>query len=119
MSDIKLDNTDDIDVTDSEVVLTTGKEAIAQHMQSRYRTFLGEWFLDITIGVPYYQDFFTKQASLNTIQSELKTVAVETPGVIELTDFDFDFDGTTREFNVGLTVSTVEGDIDFSQIVEV
>lgn len=119
MSDIKLNNDGDIDITNNAVRLTSGKDAIAQHLQSRYRTFLGEWFLNTEVGVPYYQEFFTKQVNFNIIQGELKAAAVETPGVIELVDFDFDFDYTRRVFTVNLSVNTIEGEINFSQIMEI
>lgn len=119
MSDLKLDLTGDIDITGNAVKLTVDKEAIAQHLQCRYRTFLGEWFLDVDEGVPYYQEFFTKQANINALQSIMKTVAFETVGVTDITEFDFDFDNFKREIQFNLSVDSVDGPIDFSQIVEV
>ncbi len=119
MSSLKLDNTGDIDVTNNEVTLTEGLDAIRQHLQCRYRTFLGEWFLDTSIGVPYYQEILTKQPTFQLVQSVLKAVALETPGVTDLTEFTFDYDPVKRWFTLALACLTTEGQIDFSQFVEV
>jgi hypothetical protein len=37
-----------------------GAEAVAQRVRVRFRWFLGEWFLDERLGVPYYSDILVK-----------------------------------------------------------
>ena len=120
MSSFQIDSFDnDLDVTNNEVTLTDGQGAIAQHMQARFRTFLGEWFLDETIGVPYYQEILVKQPNFPLVQSVLKATATETVGITELTKFEFDFTGVDRELQLEIAAMSEEGPIDFSQIVEV
>ena len=60
MSDIKLNSDWDIDISMSDLIQTTGRESIQQHWAQRLKTFLGEWFLDTSIGVPYFQQILKK-----------------------------------------------------------
>jgi len=118
MSSFQLDNDGDLLVTNNRLTLTTGAEAVKQHLQSRLRTFLGEWFLDTSIGVPWFQEVLVKQPSFQVIQSVLKSIIVDTPGILELTFFEFDYDNS-RELTLEIEALTSDGPIDFTQIVEV
>lgn len=113
MSSFQLDNDGDLLVTNNELTLTTGREAIRQHIQTSYRLFFGEWFLDIGIGVPYFETVFQKQANFVAVQQVLKSVVINTPGVIGLLSFLFDYFPTTREADVEFVANTEEGILDF------
>lgn len=119
MSSFLLDNTGDLDTSNNELTLTTGLQAIQQHLQVKLRMFLGEWFLNTSVGVPWFQDILVKQPNFVTIENALKTEILETVGVIELISFEFDFNSTTRVFTLDFRASTEEGIIDLSQEVEV
>lgn len=118
MSSFQLDNDGDLLVTNNSLTLTEGAEAVKQHLQSRLRTFLGEWFLDTSIGVPWYQEVLVKQPSFQVVQSVLKSIIVDTPGILELTLFEFDYDDS-RELTLEIEALTSDGPIDFTQIIEV
>lgn len=109
----------DLDLTNNEVTTVDGADAIRQHLQIRFQFFLGEWFLDVTIGVPWFRDILIKQPSFPVVQDVLKNTALDTPGVIELTKFVFDFVSSDREASLEFDCLSDEGPIDFSQIVEV
>jgi len=119
MSSFALDNDWDLELEDNSFRLTTGADAIAQHLKAKFQLFLGEWFLDTSIGVPYYEDILIKKPSFVVVQEILKDVILETPGVLELETFKIDFDSSTRTFTLEFKVLTTEGEIDFSQEVEV
>lgn len=117
--DLQLDDDGDLLLTNNALTLTEGTEAIRQHLQTRFRLFLGEWFLDTDAGVPWFTDVLVKRPSFAVVSELLKSVILETPGVLELTEFSFDFDGPTREATLEFQCLSSEGIIDFSQIVEV
>lgn len=119
MSSIQLGFDDDILITNNSITLTTGLEAIRQHLQVRLRLFLGEWFLDTTVGVPWFQQVFQKNTTFIVVQQVLKDAILSTPGVIQLLKFNFDYAGATREATLDFQALTEEGIIDFSQIVDV
>lgn len=119
MSSFALDNTGDLELVDDSFRLNSGAEAIAQHLKVKFQLFLGEWFLDTSIGVPYYQDILIKKPSFVVVQEILKDVILDTPGILELLEFNIDFEGATRTFSLEFKALTDEGPIDFSQAVEV
>lgn len=118
MSNLRLNDDGDLDVVNNNLILTTGQEAIKQDLQTRLKTFLSEWFLDISEGVPYYQEILVKQPSFTVVSDVLKTIILETPGVLELTNFVFDY-LVTRELHLEFTAETIDGPIDFSLLIGV
>jgi len=119
MSSLKLNPDGDLDFTNNKLSLTSGIDAIRQHIQERFRTFFGEWMLDTTIGVPWFQQILVKAPLFPVVQQILKIVIVSTPGVLELIDFIFDFDPETREASLDFAARTTDGDLDFSVLVEI
>lgn len=115
MSDIKLDDNGDLLLQETDLVLTTGQEAIEQHLTQRLRTFLGEWFLNNTIGVAYFQQIFKKQLDPILVDSILKKEIIETPGISKLVDFDLDI-SSLRVLTLSFRAQTIAGDvINFSE----
>jgi len=77
-----------------------GPDDTRQALQCNYRAFRGEWFLDTSIGCPWFQDILKKNANFPIIQSVLKTVGLDTEGVLGILQFDFDFDSPSRRFRL-------------------
>ncbi len=118
MSDLMLSTDGDLLVTNNALMLNSGREAIRQHLEIRLRTFLGEWFLDTDVGVPWYRDILGKNPQFVLISQILKGVVLDTPGVTELTAFSLEYKNT-RELSVSFKCETTEGEIVFSEPVEV
>lgn len=119
MSSIKLDSNGDIQLVNNSIVLTDGIDAIRQHIFVRFRFFEGEWFLNTTLGVPYFREILIKNPTFAVVQERLKAVILETPGVLRLTRFNFFFENALRRANLSFEAVTTQGIIDFSQIIEV
>lgn len=103
----RLDTNGDI-VTSGQQFLT-GREEIAQTVQTRLALFLGEYFRDITDGTPWFEQILGKFASLDTAESVLRVRIAATPGVIRLTNFDTNFDINSRKYSVTAGILTVYG----------
>jgi len=114
MSDIKLNTAGDVDISKPDLQLTSGIEAIDQHLKQRLRMFLGEWFLDNRIGLPYFQHILKKDYDAIVIDSVFKRQILTTPGVLELLSFNLDINIPTRQLTVEFRARTSEGVIDFS-----
>jgi hypothetical protein len=84
-------------------------EAVAQNVKTRLLLLLGEWFLDVSDGVPYLEQIFVKPENLQLTESVLKSRIVETEGVDELRTFELLFDRATRKVTVIATVTTIYG----------
>lgn len=96
MSDIAINNFNDLDLTDGDLRIVDGSDAITQHLRIRLRSVKGEWFLDTRIGVPYFEEIFKKTPNLVVVRGVYSRVIRETPGVISLDDLTLTLDGATR-----------------------
>ncbi len=96
----------------------SGKDAIGQNLKQRLQTFVGEWFLDQTIYIDYFEKIFVKNPSNAIITSEIKRVIRNTPGIIEITIFNLTVDKTTRELSVVFTATTVDGVLEYNEILK-
>lgn len=104
----------DLKLTANSLTLTTGTEAIRQHLQCRFQLFFGEWFLDTEVGVPWFQDILGNKSSFVVVQEVLKGVVLDTPGVLQLLTFNFDYTASTREITLSFQCLSTEGVIDFT-----
>ena len=112
----------DLRIIGSDLVLTDdvdprGSQAIRQDMLARLRTFRGEWFLDTTIGVPYYQTVLVKSPDMTAIATALKDEILNTPGILTLDRFTARVIPGTRTLAVSFAASTVLGQVVYSGIL--
>lgn len=116
MKDIKLIN-DGNSVYDHDilvenfdfVILNDGIDRVVQDLRIRLWFFLGEWFLNISAGVPFYQDIKIKNPDLNAIEAIFKEVIFNTDDVLEIISFDLDFNSAQRKMTVQFEVNTTFG----------
>jgi hypothetical protein len=88
--------TGDLAITDHGFVIAEGVQQIRQRIASRLKFFLGEWFLDLRQGIPYFRDVLVKNPNFDVIRSLMRRVILGTPGVLSLVRFDMEFDSSTR-----------------------
>lgn len=116
MKDIALDpTTGDLLLENFDLQLVDGRDQIAQNLAIRLRFILGEWFLDTTAGVPYYDDFFIKAPNQIRIESVLKEEILDTRGVDQILSFTSTFNAQRRIYSVTFSVSTIRGEITLTQ----
>jgi hypothetical protein len=101
--------THDINFPDGSIAIIFGIDAIVQAIKTRLLFFLGEWFLDTTVGVPWFDSVLKKGVNPKEIASLLKTEILQTDGVNSLLFFDIDFQALPRTLNVTFRVDTTEG----------
>ena len=101
---------------DTDLRLVTDADAIRQHLMQRLKTFMGEWFLDLRIGVPYLQHVMVKNPSPVVLDSVFKAEIINTPGVTELLAFDLRIDAAARQLQVDFKVR-VAGD--YGEIISI
>lgn len=81
-------------------VLVTGADAIMQRIAFRWRFFLGEWFLDQRLGVPWYQRILKKGADLRDVRQLLINTALQVPGVKSVNNFTISLNRSTRRLSI-------------------
>jgi hypothetical protein len=102
-----------------DFVLTSGTDAVVQYIGQVLKTFLEEWFLDQTIGIPYYQELLKKNPDQTTMESAIKAAILACPGMLELTSFSLTTDTPHRALNVSFTGTCEAGEIVFNDSIGV
>ncbi len=111
MIDLELDPiTNDLTFRNFDFGLIDDTKQIMQNLAIRLRFVLGEWYLDITQGIPYFQEFFIKNPNQIHIESVLKTEIVRTRGILELISFASSFDKRRRIFSVNFRARSISGE---------
>ena len=112
MNDFLTDIVGDLTISNRDLTPVTGVDAIRQHIEIRLRTFLGEWFLDTTVGVPYIQEVFsTKTPDTDLIRSIIRREVAKTPGVVSADTLDVSLDTATRNLSIELSATTTSGNV--------
>ncbi|MFX1587236.1 MAG: hypothetical protein ACFFC1_03690 [Promethearchaeota archaeon] len=112
MKDILLNElTGDLDLTNWNLRFTSSNsQYIAQKLKIRLGFFLGEWYLNINEGIPYFEKILVKNPNLSEIEDLMIEKILTVSGVESLESFNLEFDKSTRELTVSFTVKTSEGE---------
>jgi hypothetical protein len=110
-------STNDLLESGNQIQQVTGLDAIAQGVASDLRTFLGEYWLDRSLGVPYFTVVFKKGTDLSLIKTLLRDEIQKRDDVIEVTSFTFDYIENIRSLVVVFSAKTTQGQIDNQEIV--
>lgn len=98
-----------------EFELIDGLDAIAQDCEVRLQFFLGEWYLDTRLGVPYYQEILGHKPTMQAVKGIFRDAILTTPGIQSVFELEIDFEGTTRTLSVSFKAETVEGSFEFDK----
>ncbi len=97
MRQIKLDGDNDLDLTRGKLNIVEDDEAIAQKLRVGLRIFLGEFFADLEVGVPYYEKILVKNPQLGLIQQVFKKAILSCEGVTGVESMTAQFFSDTRK----------------------
>jgi hypothetical protein len=115
-TDLALDpQTHDLPAWGYSFILASGLDRVAQQVRIRLQFFLGEWFLDTSAGLPYYEEVLKKRPDMPLVESLFKTEILTCPDVLELISFSTGYEPLTRRFRVSFRASTTFGELDFNE----
>lgn len=103
------------DIMTSGIQFVTGRDEIAQTIQTRLRLFLGEYFRDITDGTPWFEQILGKATNMNAREAALRQRVANTQGVIRLTAFNTDFNIDEKKYTVSVSVLTQFGIVEVTE----
>ena len=100
----------DLTTSGRQIRLTNTKlEYVQMAVKAESEVFLGEWYRNLAIGVPYLQDILGANTDFNRAETILTAVARGITYVIDVVDFEFDFDNTNSTYSATLTL-LIEGE---------
>jgi len=112
MSDIKLTKGGDIDLTSGRVtLLPTEQESTTQRLLIKLKTYRGEWYLDISQGIPYFQRIFQRGGNVKSVaDTVIKNAIQNDEGVISLDSFESTL-SPSGNYSLNFKVTSISGDI--------
>lgn len=73
-----------------------GADEAIQRLRVRFLFFLGEWYRDQRLGVPYYEHVLIKRPNLTLVRSLWRQLILDTPGITRLNRLTESFDPVAR-----------------------
>lgn len=107
--DLKLNSNHDLMFKNNRLVLADGANQKAQQIKVALLTFLGEWFLDTSVGVPYFEQVLLKQVDKVKIENVFRQKIAAVKGVKRVLKLNTQIDRKERLLLVEFEVETVEG----------
>lgn len=109
-TDIRFTTSGDLDISTGGLSLVTGIDAIAQHIRNAMMTLRGEIDIDITRGVPYFEEIFVKNPDLGRVEAAFGEVIAGVGGVTRVTSISASL-STSRLLTLNFRVETEGGDL--------
>lgn len=110
MLDLALDaKKHDLIIADGDFIVIDNAERVAQQIKIQLLTWLGEWFLDTTHGVPYLDYILVKNPNLELIASIFREQIMKVDDVNYVNSLEIDYDAQTRTMTVDYEASTSYG----------
>lgn len=92
--------------------MTSGKDELVQRLTTRLLVFLGEWWKDVNLGVPYKEDVLIKNPLYDTIATDIKQTILETKGISKILSFRIDdTDGVQRSITISFDCQGDDGEL--------
>ena len=108
--DIALDNKKhDLLLINEDLLLIDNAERVAQQIKIQLSTFLGEWFLNKSHGVPYLERILVKNPNLIIVRQLLINQILLVDDVTKVENMTLDFNRKTRILTVDYTARTPYG----------
>jgi hypothetical protein len=107
--DLKLDGNHDLALAAGDAVLTDGANRVRQGIDIALRIWLGEYFLDSDVGVPYLETIIVKSPSLPSIEAALRAVIRSVDGVQSVDSLTAMIDRRARSLSVSFTATSSYG----------
>ena len=89
----------------------SGAAQVAQLVKCRLLTIFGDWKLDNSLGLPWFEAIFTKQVRPSDIEAAIANIIRGTAGVQQLISIDIDADYRARSLGISFTALSDYGDI--------
>ncbi len=107
MFGLLLNDDGDIYLSGGQFARGDGVGRVTQEVESALRLFLGEWFLDITKGVPYTQEIFKRPIDQEKIEDILSAKVLEVNSVQSVDSITSTFNSATRLYSALITGTTI------------
>lgn len=107
--DIQLNKNGHISLQSGRLTLVTDRALlVAQRLSVRLRTYLGEWFLDTTMGVDWFAEVLLKNVSKQTVDSILQNEILKDEYVVKIVRFSSSVINRNYECSFSVSIKGLE-----------
>ena len=99
----------DGDITTSGTQFISGVDEVAQTISTRLKLYLGEYFRDISDGVPWFEQILGKKYNRQLVDSIIRQRIIETEGVTGILQYGSELDTATRKLSISTVILTAYG----------
>lgn len=108
MKDLRLNEDGDLHITeDADIVFT---DSVLQAIKIRLKWFLGEWRINPSYGMPYFDEVFVKNPSTSLLEDRIRTEILSVEGVESVESISININKTTRVATIEF-VAVADGEI--------
>lgn len=111
LRELALDTDGDLLIQNGQLVFLTGAAAVAQRIQTRLRSLLGDWVFDRNVGTPWLERILTGEPRLDIARGILAQRIRDSQGVSRLLSLDLSVDRATRVLTVDFRAVTTDGEV--------
>jgi hypothetical protein len=104
---------------EGDLVFCMGAQAILQDVWLALGFFEGEWFLDETVGVPYFQAILVKGPNMDQVRSIYREKILSRRGVLTVLALTLDLDRPARTLAVAFRLNTDVGQLASSRVTRI
>jgi hypothetical protein len=109
--DIKLGEDGDISLVNGDAQTTgIGAEDLAQRLRIRLNTFQGEWFMDNTLGIDWWNRVMGKNRSKMAVDALIQDSILKEPDALQIVSYTSSI-SSDRKFSCSFRVRTENGAI--------
>lgn len=110
MSDLLTQSNGDLNLASGNLQVVTDIPTIAaQKLNALFKFFLGEWFADTRLGVPYFRYVLVKNPNLAIVRQVLTAVIESVPEVTGIVSADLQYYSNLRKASCTFVVRTKGG----------
>lgn len=89
---------------DGDAVFNTGAAGIASDIQDKLKAWLGEWYLDTSLGFPWLQDVLGQRYDAALVRRDIQAVVLSSPGATGMQNYAAQFDNVGRVLSVAFQI---------------
>lgn len=94
-------------------------DSVIQRTKIKLGTFYGEWFLNTTYGIPYFQVILQKTTPKAVVDSIFKTQILQDKDILSIVEFNSILDNQTRKYSMTFRIKVRDGSVSPTQQVGV
>lgn len=99
----------DLKLVNGTTQIITGAAYAKQRVTITLDIFLGEWFLDLRIGLPYFRYILIHSPNSEIVRYVMRKGIMNTPGIVAVPELNVVLDTIKRRANVDFVATYVDG----------